>query len=785
MSARTINHGDAADPTSAPNRAPPGPLARSALACVAAGDVDDVVVGLVVDELARRQVPVSLPGLCNLLWFEQGRAGGYDGPAFCALLDSVPTFAHGVVDGVAVLDPQPAVPLGAIVTVQVGNDIAYAEVAWKEGAHPQVDRGWVPGWLAGAPGGAPTEGRPPPDFSALDGDRVLRERLVVDFNRLGEALAPSEAKLARIRRRAKALDRFGHLVADVVYRNGLDEADEVTFWAAWTAANHAKALAAAGVPADPDVLAEAASVLAATLDERDDIRSFGPYYVTAAIYNGTVAIDVDADIGLSRTVRGLAQTGSQEVLGWASMSARLADTCEEETLIGLGWPKAVVCASLLTLDTLSAEAPDGDWQGVHLRLDDTWQGGGLWRTERLDYASPVDADPAVALGLGWVAHAGGEISRTADAPDVIDAPEWFDDNDDLDWDVPGSEATWLLHLSTTDIDTDRLRLPAAVSSVLAETLYTRGQDQLLIRLRHDGESEAREWAGLGPDGHLCLPWPLGVLPGTTVRLSWQVGATVVSAATTLLETPTEIAGITYTHAFSLAVALAAAGVVERGNRTATIRQLVRAAVRRYGDITEDGYMAMNLDDVVERCFGPGGEVVPGVGRPVMRQAVLTAVRGMAATGSAHLEGDLVVVSVRLTEAGRRADANLIARFVDATQQRLRRQAQRHWVPPTVVNLPTTHQRSEAKEATWNEVAGTEGLPEGPLEPGQTWRRGHLRGRGIPADLKADLDRAKEALSRLAGTSAAASLEGVVSDPFDNEPATNEQAGAPPPQERTQ
>lgn len=756
---------------------PPGP-AGSLLARIATGVVENATVDAVVAELDRRRMPVSLPGLCNLLWFDRGRAGGYDGPAFDALLDSVPTFAHGVVDGAAILDEQPAVPLGAIVTVQVGNDIAYAEVAWKEGAHPLLDPAWVPGWLAGAPSGAPTTGTPPPDFTAPDGDRVLRERLVVDFGRLGEALAPSKTKLVRIRNRGKALDRFGHLVADVVYRDGLDEADEVSFWAAWTASKHPRALAAAGLPANPAVLAEAASVLASALDQRDDIRSFGPYYITAAAHNELVALDADADIGLLRTVRGLARTGSQESLGWASMSQRLVDTCEEETLIGLGWPTAVVCASLLALDTLAAEAPDGDWQGVHLRLDDTWQGGGLWRAERLEHTSPVDADPAVALGLGWVRHAGGEIARSA-TPEAVDAPEWYDEDDDLDWNLSGSEATWLLHLSIADIDTDRLRLPPSVSAILAETLYTRGQDQLLVRLRHDGEPEDRQWSTLGEDGHLCLAWPLGVLPGTSVRMSWQVDATVVEASTTLLASPVEVADITYTHVFNLAVALAAAGATERGSRTVTIRQLVRAAVRRHGDLTEDGCMAMSIDDVVVRCFGPSGEVVPSFGRPVLRRAVVAAVRGMSATGAARLDGDLVVVSPRLTDGGRRADADLLARFVDATRQRLRRHAQRHWVPPTVVNLPDSHRRSEDKDATWREVAGTEGLPSGPLAANQTWRRGHARGHGVPAELTAALERAQESLARLAGADApttAASLEGVVSDPY------GEPEDAPPAQE---
>ncbi|MGI8684419.1 MAG: hypothetical protein ACR2MO_04910 [Acidimicrobiales bacterium] len=742
--------------------------ATSGLARLARGDIDDDLVEEVVAELRRRRRPVSLPGLCNHLWFDRGRAGGYDGAAFSQLLCDVPTFAHGVVDGEAVVNPQAAVPVGAVVTVDTGNDIAYGEVVWKEGAHPLLDANWVPGWLAGAPSGAPIGPTPPPaDFVAPLGRRVLRERLVVDFTCLGAALAPPETKIARLRSRGRRLDQLGHLVADVFYIDGLDEADEVSFWAAWTAAHQPRALAASGVPVSGAALGEAASVLAAALDERDDVRSFGPFYVTAEVYRDLMHADDADDGGLRRTVRGLARVASHDRVGWASMSARLVDTCAPDALLGCAWPTAVVCASLLALDTLMGEAPDGDWHGTHLRLDDAWQGGGLWRAERLEHTFPVDADPAVALGLGWVAHTGGEIERVVlGGPEAVDAPEWFEDGEsDLEWVLTGSEATWAVHLSAADIDTDRLRLPAQVSATLAETLYTLGQDLALLVLRHDGQAEQRVWVRLGDDGNVEVPWPLGILPGTTVRLSWQVATTVLNAATTLLATPEEVAGITYTHVFNLALALAAAGATETGSRTVTVRQLVRAAVRRHGEVTEDGCMALGIDAVVERCFGPGGEVVPGYGRSVLRKAVVAAVAGMATTGMARLDGDLVVVSPRLTEAGRRADTELLARFVDATRQRLRRHAQRHWVLPTIVNLPESWRRSEAKDSEWGQVAGTDGLPDTDLAANQTWRKGHVRGSGMPAEVTAALDRAKRSMARLGAAATAPDLDALLDDPY--------------------
>jgi hypothetical protein len=752
-------------------------MSDTLLAHLARGQLDDEVVDAAVAELERRRRPVSLPGLCNALWFERGRAGGYDGPALDELLRDLPTFGH-VPEGGQPLRPQPAVPVGALITVETGNDIAYGEVVWKEGAHPLLSRAWVPGWLAGAPSGAPLDAPPSPAFAPGPGERVLRERVVVDFTCLGVDLGPTETQLVRLRSRGRRLNRFGHLIAEVVYTDGLDEADEVTFWAAWTARNHPRALAAACVEANPAVLAEAASILAAALDDHPGVRSFGPYYVRADIYNGIVAAD-DADRGdLRRTLRGLARLSSHDSVGWASMSARLADTCPEGALLGTGWPTAVVCGSLLALDTLAAEAPDGDWQGMHLRLDDAWQGGGLWRAERLDATFPVDADPAVALGLGWVAHTGGEIARAVPNNAEVDAPDWYaGDVDDPELSITGSDVTWVAHLSAADIDTDRLRLPRQVSTTLAETLYGVDQDRVLVIVRHDGEPEQREWVALGDDGHLELAWPLGILPGTTVRFSWQVATTLLVAVTTLLEVPEEVAGITYHHEFNLALALAAAGATEPGSRTVTLRQLVRAAVRRHGDLTEDGCVALGFDAIVERCFGPSGEVSPGFERAVLRRAVVAAAAGMAATGAVRLDGDLVLLSPRLTEAGRRADAELLARFVEASRQRLRRHAQRHWVPPTVVNLPPSWRRSAAKDAEWSAVAGTEGLPDTDLAPNQTWRRGHVRGQVMSPEVSAELERVKRSLTRLGVGET--DLDEVVADPYSEQtpPTAPQRPGA--------
>jgi len=523
------------------------PLAR-----LAAGQLDDDIVELAVGAIRLAGRPVSLPGLMNVLWFERGGAGGYDGAAFGEYLEGLPYFSHAPPGRAGAGRVQDAVPVGALVKVVIGDSEAWGEVIWKEGAHPLVGPGWVPGWLSGAPAGIPDDGPRGPCFEPGEGPRSLCERLVVDFACLGEGFVPREEKVARERRLERRFDRYGHLVSEVVYPPGLDEADEVTFWAAWTARHHPLALAVAGVAADAAVLGEAASVLAAALDTRDEVLSFGPYYIASELYHQVVDSDARDDGPLRRSVRGLAHLPHHEQVAWASMSARLAAAAGDELPVGDRWPLAVVCASLLGLDTLAVEAADGDWNGVHVRLDDPWQGGGLWRAEVLGTVTPVAADPAVALGLGWVAHTGGVIDRMPAVEEDFDT-----DEDDLDWSLVDSEVTWVTHLSNTDLDCDRLRIPKPISELIAATLHALGQDQILVALRHDGAPEAREFSPLDENGHLGVVWPLGVWAGTTVRVTWPLEQRIVTVQTRLIGEPELVGDVGYTHEFNLAVALAA------------------------------------------------------------------------------------------------------------------------------------------------------------------------------------------------------------------------------------
>ena len=122
-----------------------------------------------------------------------------------------------------------ALPVGAMVTVAAGGNPLYAEVVYKEGAHPELgDDGGAPAWLSGAPGraGASEEGTEP------GAGTVLAERLVIDCDAFGKSLVTSQAQWDRLRRRGKWLDGSGHLLLDAHYDSANDaETDDTEFYA--------------------------------------------------------------------------------------------------------------------------------------------------------------------------------------------------------------------------------------------------------------------------------------------------------------------------------------------------------------------------------------------------------------------------------------------------------------------------------------------------------------------------------------------------------------------------
>lgn len=101
--------------------------------------------------VAVRRTPVHAAVAFNAVYFGYHLDG--DGYGRSPLrLDDFPVVTLG--------ERAAALPVGAMVCVATGSDPLYAEILYKEGAHPDVGSlGDVPAWVSGAPAGAEGPGR--------------------------------------------------------------------------------------------------------------------------------------------------------------------------------------------------------------------------------------------------------------------------------------------------------------------------------------------------------------------------------------------------------------------------------------------------------------------------------------------------------------------------------------------------------------------------------------------------------------------------------------------------
>lgn len=151
-----------------------------------------------------RSMPVHTNVAFNALYFGYELGGdGYGGSPL--RLDDFPVITFG--------ESAPALPVGAMVRVHTGSDPLYAEIVYREGAHPGTRAlGDVPAWVSGAPVGADGPGKP-----GNGGAAQRRELLVPDFHAFGPALSLSQAQLHRLRTRQRWINEDAHVVVNVGY----------------------------------------------------------------------------------------------------------------------------------------------------------------------------------------------------------------------------------------------------------------------------------------------------------------------------------------------------------------------------------------------------------------------------------------------------------------------------------------------------------------------------------------------------------------------------------------
>ena len=662
-----------------------------------------------------------------------------------------------------------ALPVGAMVNVATGADPLFAEVISKEGAHSALrDDGDLPGWLSGAPAGAQGADTPPEPQTSP----VLTERLVVDFDAFGPAFVATQAKLDRLRRRGRWLDADGHLLLEARYAGAEDaEVADTEFYARYLLTRGREQLLAGPLPllltedAGEDQLASAVraalDTVAAALASIDTLRIWRGYafprsalaarLASHGVLGGDDLAALAAAISRPGPVtrrRFAAPTGSVRYTAVGPLLRTVSGAAPQ--LAGLGYPAIVCHANAVISDYARREADDDGVlsSGAHLRLDDGWQGGGVWRAS--DPPGPyARIDPLIALGLGWIES---QQPLTAEPPpqpaepeltpvNDVEVPDNLDSGADL-LSVTDSHLSWTVTLRLAHTLTGVAALPDRV----AEELETAGLvgAKLRLQLTHDGydldphdANQAVTVTRVGSRARLTgVEWPLEFFPGIVLTFTWQRGAVVLRARSTLLEAPVTIDSTEYEHRYDPAVLTrdTAPGCARRGggdHGPLTLRQRVLRAVRRAGHLDPDGVAVLRRDLLADLVYGrdagaAGAAALDPVIDTMLADGTLTAaqasVRANGFEWPAAGPGERVAVLVwqpRPVVGQHRARAR--------TQPDLSRYVREYSVAPFLRRLPQGAQASLEKHAEYKRMLARYGRA-GDLPPGYTLVDGHTRRR---------------------------------------------------------
>ena len=732
------------------------------------GSLDDVlgeVVSRARDRIATCGEAISLPTLCNGIWLVWDGTS-YAGEAAGLLIDALPSITHNnrtlssdEVDtrtALRISGAAEAPALGSFVQIPVGRDITWAEVIYKEGNHPALDDDYVPGWLSGAP---PIDRDPRSgDVFLLDGDEVaLYERLVIDDGCFG---VPAGAeKLARMRRKDQ-LDPHGHVCLRAGYTRRDAERSDIDYWAELLVRRHANALDLAGIDDDPEILRQAALGLRILLEADRNVRVHGDYVIDTVVYEACVA-EMCGELDVFPAVLGSLNHLPGAEVSFSSGSRRLVELLGTDAVEGRGamlarrWATVVVAFSIFALDILAIEP----YHNIDLRLDDRWQGGGIWRAESVEWLSPLLGELDDPRGTGWAAFSGAVLKRAPETSldELERVVEELGEQGALDVDdeeteitapvLCGTEVAWTIVLSGADINGRRLRVPPDIQPYLAATMIAFGQDVLLVRCNLAGD-EQRVVCALGEDWHITFSWPPDLPAGTKVTAAWVVNQPLVLLSVNRLEAPVVVEGVEYVYEISDAAVRRERGLLSA--RPVTVLQLVLAMVRAHGELTDDGRRILGFTEISSLCFGPNGEIVPRFTEETRHRAVVAAAHRLVADGIGQIVRDLLIVRSTTQRVAshprRKLDHEIRARFLGSMVGRLSGVCRLHWVVPGVVNLPDGWNPSDEKIRGWDEVAGIDGMPSGDLQPGQTWRRGHTRAGGEAA-IADELEKIAEALAR--------------------------------------
>ncbi|MGI8311828.1 hypothetical protein [Saccharopolyspora hattusasensis] len=709
---------------------------------------------LYLHELIRtRSGPVAVTSAWNAVYFgfDVRGGGGYVGGPL--ELDAFPSVAMG--------ETVRALPVGALVNVTTGSGPIYAEVTYKEGAHPEVgEDGAVPGWLSGAPAHSAHLGHAP--------GVVLAERLVCDFGAFGPAFSVTRADLARLRSQGRWLDDHGHLTVNACYPDSAAaELGDPSYYAHFLVAQALPLLLSPlapqplrfllGVEASDEDLQQAVQISLGTIRDAlaslPGVRMWGMYAFEAEDFAARMADSGPLGGGDLRSVAsGLCQpprarrrlyASPSRSVRYVAVGPRLRQLADAAQLTGPRYAAAIIHANTVIAEYVRARSVAGILpHGGHVRLDDVWQSGGVWRAE-YPAGTSTGIDILHPLGLGWAETNGPDGGAAVEEqPGEI---EWAeagygtllasDEHGLVSWTVAVRESHLLQrYCSIPQAVTDALQQAAPVS-----VLFT-----------HPSRDGSAEWTATyqqiaqhpGRGGILDeVTWPSSMLPGTVVTFIWERGSPVVRAFTTLLPKPVYCAGMRFQHQYDPRVVTRDTAPGSAYHRSVGalgslgLRDRILRAVRRLGYLCVDGTVAFDEMRLPVAVYGNSAEssagtrLAPSVERlirdGVLRRDIAARIDGWLRYPRCERIGLPVRVLVWTPVVEPSAD--------EATpgQAPLLGRVKLHTVYPHLRRI-SGKPSDEARAAYRTLVAhyGLAGDPE--LPPGYTLVRQHERGRGRSA-----------------------------------------------------
>ena len=584
--------------------------------------------------------------------------------------------------------------------------------------------------------------------------------------------SPPQRELDRLRRRGRWLDADGHLLLEARYASAEDaEAADTEFYARYLLTRGREQLLAGPLPllltedAGEDQLAAAVraalDTVAAALASIDTLRiwrgyafprsALGARLASHGVLGGDDLAALAAAISRPGPVtrrRFAAPTGSVRYTAVGPLLRTVSGAAPQ--LAGLGYPAAVCHANAVIGDYARREADDDGVlpSGAHLRLDDGWQGGGVWRAS--DPPGPyARIDPLIALGLGWIESQQPPVAEPpppAAEPELtpvddVEPPDDLDSGADL-LSVTDSHLSWTVTLRLAHTLTGVAALPDRVAEEF-ETADLVGA-KLRLRLTHEGydldpqdADQAVTVTRVGSRARLTgIEWPLEFFPGIVLTFTWQRGAVVLRARSTLLEAPVTIDSIEYEHRYDPAVLTrdTAPGCARRGggdHGPLTLRQRVLRAVRRAGHLDPDGVAVLRRDLLADLVYGrdagaAGAAALEPVIDAMLADGTLTVEQ--ASVGADGLQwppagpGERVPVLVWQPRP-----VVGLPRQRGRPQPDLSRYVREYSVAPFLRRLPKGAQASLEKRAEYKRLLARYGRT-GDLPPGYTLVDGHTRRR---------------------------------------------------------